>query len=792
MKFSEQWLREWVNPELDTQALAEQLTNSGLEVDSITPVADEFSHVYIAEVIDVRAHPATERLRVCQVDVGQTEQLQIVTNLTDIKLGLKTALAMPGAKLPNGVDIKPSKLRGVESQGMFCGKDSLGLEENSQGVWVLPQDAPVGHCVRDYLQLNDVSIDVELTANRGDCLSIQGIAREVAVANRCDYQSPMMMPVKATIENQHPIDLLAEQDCPRYLGRIIRGINNQVEIPLWMQEKLRRCGLRSISPVVDVTNYVMLELGQPMHAFDFAKLQGTIQVRKAKEDERLTLLDGQTVTLSEDTLVIADPKKALAMAGIMGGEASAVNEITETIFLESAFFNPLSIMGKARYYGLHTDSSHRFERGVDVALPALAMERATDLLLKIVGGEAGPITTACAESYLPTSQSIVLRSHKIEQLLGCTIDNATVETVLQHLKMQVTVLTDQQWQVIPPSHRFDITIEADLIEEIARIYGYNNIPTQAPRVPLIMLPQSSKQVSLTALRSILQQRDYHEVMSYSFADIKIEELLNPQHIPYALSNPISPELSVMRSSLWCSLLPILQHNLKRQQTRVRLFEVGLRFVNHEQGLQQIPSLAGMVCGDHLPEQWGAQPRSIDFYDIKSDVEALVVTHGIPEDIVFESTEKEKLHPGRSVNIVCSGQVLGYVGALHPKITQQLGLPEVYGFELDLEPLRQTQVPVYQSTSKFPSVRRDIALLVDETVEAQTIVEAIRQNAGNFLSGLILFDVYQGQTIELGKKSLALGLVWQHPQRTLTDKEINRIIDKVIQQLAEDFGASLRD
>ncbi|MCA1805532.1 MAG: phenylalanine--tRNA ligase subunit beta [Xanthomonadaceae bacterium] len=574
MKFSEQWLREWVNPPVTAAELAEQLTMAGLEVDSVTPVAGDFSGVVVGEVLSAEPHPDADKLRVCKVNAG-AEPLQIVCGAPNVSVGMKVSTALIGALLPGDFKIKKSKLRGVESSGMLCSARELGLSEDAAGLMALPADAPVGTDIRAYLGLNDTCIEVDLTPNRGDCLGMAGIAREIGVLNRCAVAGPGMDPVPATIKDTFPVRVSAPEDCPRYLGRVIRGIDPSAATPLWMQEKLRRGGIRSLGPVVDVTNYVLLELGQPMHAFDLATLSGGIEVRHARAGEQLTLLDEKVIELDTGSLLIADADKPLALAGIMGGAGSGVSDCTDSLFLECAFFTPARIAGRARHYGLHTDSSHRFERGVDYLLQHRALERATALLLALVGGQAGPVIEVTSETQLPRVAPIHLRAARLQRLLGLRPDDATVEDILTRLGMDVQA-GEGGWQVTPPTFRFDVTLEADLIEEIGRVYGYNRLPSSAFQAALVMRPAPEDRVPLRRLRDLLVNRGYQEAVTYSFVDPEIQGLVTPDLVPVPLANPISSELSVMRTSLWQGLLRTLQHNLNRQQRRVRIFEHGLK------------------------------------------------------------------------------------------------------------------------------------------------------------------------------------------------------------------------
>ena len=608
MKFSEQWLREWVNPKIATEDLAMQLTMAGLEVDAITPVAPAFEGVVVGEVLSVEPHPDAGNLKVCKVNIGKTAPLSIVCGAQNVRTGMRAPTACIGAKLPDDLVIKQARLRNVLSEGMLCSARELGLVENAEGLMSLPADAKPGMDLRDYLQLDDVAIELGLTPNRGDCLSVAGISREVGFLNKCPVTALSMDAVKATVADEFRIEVQAPEACPRYAGRIIRGVNPQIPTPLWMQERLRRSGVRSISAIVDVTNYVMLELGQPMHAFDLARLSGGIQVRYAKSGETLQLLDGQQVALANDTLVIADHKKAVAIAGIMGGLETAVTDQTGVLFLESAFFSPGCIAGRARRYALHTDSSHRFERGVDPELPRKAMERATALLLEIVGGEAGPITDAIHKQHLPVHAPIRLRADRLQRLLGVAIPNDEVTDILKGLGMQVTGAGRDDWTVISPSYRFDIALEVDLIEEIARIYGYARLPKTHPVVQLKIVQRTASQQKERQVRQSLVDRGYHEAITYSFVDPRLQQLLDPDEDAVALANPISADMAVMRTNLWPGLIQAVINNHNRQQKRIRLYELGVSFVKRGSQVKEEKVIAGVAFGSIYPEQWGIQQR----------------------------------------------------------------------------------------------------------------------------------------------------------------------------------------
>jgi phenylalanyl-tRNA synthetase beta chain len=790
MKVSERWLREWVDPALATAELVAQLTMAGLEVDSVEPAAPDFQKVVVGRVVGLIPHPDADRLRVATVDMGGAEPLQIVCGAPNVAVGLCAPTALIGAVLPGGLKIKPSKLRGVQSQGMLCSAKELGLAESADGLLPLPDSRP-GRDVRELLALDDALLEIELTPNRGDCLGMEGIAREVAALNRHEFRPLPVEAVEPALDATFPVVLLDPTDCPRYVGRVIRGVDPAAETPLWMKERLRRAGIRSLGPLVDVTNYVMLELGQPMHAFDLNRLTGGIEVRRARPGDRLELLNGVVVEPDAETLLITDRAGPLALAGIMGGEISSCTDTTRDVFLESAFFAPAGIAGRARRYGLQTDSSYRFERGVDSRLQRRAAERATRLLIDIAGGQPGPIIEAVSPEHLPAEPAIRLRPERIRKLLGLDIPAAEVEEILRRLGMAVAVEPDH-WLVAPPSSRFDMTLEVDLIEEIARIYGYDRLPGNRPLTRLEMPPQPENRVELARLKETLVQRGFQEAITYSFVDPVFQKQLDPDREPLALANPISAELAVMRTSLWPGLIKALIHNQKRQQLQVRLFEHGLNFVQTDGGLRQEPYLGGVMAGTALPEQWSVPGQPVDFFDLKADVEALLVLTGEPEAFAFVAAPHPALHPGQSARIERAGTVVGWLGALHPRVARELDVEgDAFAFELRLNALQPARTPVFGELSKFPASRRDIAIVVDEAVAAQAIYDCIRQRGGELLREVRLFDVYRGKGVPQGGKSLALGLILQDFSRNLTDNVVEETVSGIIAGLTEQFGATLR-
>ena len=791
MQISEAWLRSYVNPPISTETLVEQLTMAGLEVGSVEPAAALFSGVVVGEVISLQQHPDADRLRICQVAVGQEELLQIVCGASNVRVGLKIPAALCGAVLPGDFKIKKSKLRGEESFGMLCSEKELGLAADANGLMELSIEAPVGVDIRDYLSLNDSIIEVDLTPNRADCLCVEGLAREVALLNKMDWSITEVNKVVVSHPETLKISIEVPNACPRYLGRLIKGVNAKAITPLWMQERLRRSGLRSLGPLVDVTNYVLLELGQPLHVFDAEKLSGGITVRWAKADESVTLLNNEIVKLDNEALVIADDEKVLALAGIMGGNDSAVSDETHSLFLECAFFTPLAIAGKARRFGLHTDSSHRFERGVDATLQARAIERATQLIIDIAGGNAGPIAEVTTEESLPKRSSVLLRRQKIEKTLGIVLADDYIIDIFQRLGMTILSHADG-WEVVPPGFRFDIAIEADLIEEIARIYGYNNLP----RTSLLMRSELSSAteslLDIDRVKDLLVDRGYQEAITYSFVDEEIQKIVMPDDEPIRLKNPISSEMAVMRTTLWCGLLKAALYNTNRQQSRVRLFESGLRFVQQNGQTHQQKMLAGLVLGAAYSEQWSASSRRVDFYDVKADIQALFTLTGCEVD--FHSATHASLHPGQSAEILSAdGQKIGWLGMLHPNLEKQLGFDtQVFLFELDQNVMLSKRISAFKSLSKYPSVTRDLALIVNEEVSASEIINCIKKSGETALQDVIIFDVYRGKGIEEGKKSIALSLVIQDDMQTLTDSEVDAIVSRLLLLLANEKNAKLRD
>ena len=798
MKFSEHWLREFVNPDLTTGALVEQLTMAGLEVDGVEPLAPALDLVVVGEVVSLAPHPDADRLVVCQVNNGQ-ETVQVVCGASNVRVGIKVPFALIGATLP-AVTITRARLHGVESFGMLCSERELGISGHHEGLMELPGDAPVGVRLDEYW--SDSIIDLDLTPNRSDCLSMIGLARETGLISRVDVRVTDVPPVPSTIEDTFPVELAAGSACSRFAGRVIRGLDPGAESPLWLKEKLRRSGVRAIDPIVDVTNFVMLELGQPLHAYDLARLQARIIVRQSSAGETVTLLDGQEVKLDAGTLLITDTSGPIGMAGIMGGLHTAVTDRTQDIFLESAYFEPMAIAGRARLYGMTTDAAHRFERGVDWQGQSRALERATGLLLEIAGGEAGPIVETVDRATLPTIKTVTLRAASIERLLGIEIGPEAVDEILRRLEFDaVRTGIDQQvsWKISVPSHRFDIHIEADLIEEVSRVFGYNNLPLRIPVGPMTMAPRPEGELSLNQIRDQLVARGYFEAITYSFVDAGLLTLLDPSDEPLGLANPLSGEMSAMRTTLWAGLLKALQYNLNRQQNRVRLFETGLCFGRlPEQGslkhadITQIQRLAGIACGPRQAESWADDSQLMDFYDIKGDLETILAMTGHHDEFTLVPARHPGLHPGQCADIHRLNQPVGHVGRLAPDIQQKLDIRyPVYLFELETGAILNRKLPRSTPISRFPEVRRDIALIVNQAVTYSRLRLCVQAASDETLINLKLFDVYQGKGIDPGSKSLALGLTFQHPSRTLTDTEVNDAVGRIIAHLEAELAAQLR-
>ena len=792
MLVSERWLREWVSPKLNTEELADRLTMAGLEVGSIDIAGELTDKLVVGRIEEISAHPDADRLRICKVDVGRARNLTIVCGAANARQGLYTIAALVGAKLPTGLVISKAAVRGVVSSGMLCSASELGLEESSAGIMNLAGKPQPGALANDILHLNDKIIDLELTPNRGDCLSIRGVAREVAALTGRHIKKPVKkteMEVQAS--GKLPVKLTASDGCPHYAGRIIRGIDIGAETPLWMKERLRRAGLRSLGACVDVTNYVMIEFGQPMHAFDLDKLDSFVEVRYANGKEKLELLDGSIVKPEKTDLLIADKQGALALAGVMGGVSSSVTDQTKDIFLESAFFTPEIVAVTSRDRGIHSDSSHRFERGVDFQLQVEALERASALLTEIAGGLCGPLIEKTVSKKMPTKEPIVLRNKRLNGLLGTSISSRQMISSLQRLNMEIKGNTDTI-RVTAPTYRFDVSIEADLIEEVARITGFENIAEVAPVGRLLPCAGEEKLIPLRRIQSAMVDRDYQEVITYSFIDRAMHEQFSPDSRAVELENPISSDMSVMRASLWPGLIKTMQYNINRQIRDMKLFETGRIFVQKGRNLHQHRYFSGLLTRDAEVRSWIDTQREIDFFDLKGDVEALIALTGRKNAFSFASFEHPVLHPGQSAVIKDGKKAVGLLGRLHPAIEATLGLEQaVYLFEIRLDCLLEAQIPTFNAFSRFPVVQRDIALVIAANMPSTAVIRCIKQYAGELMVKLELFDQYQGEHIDFGKKSLGCTLALQHSSRTLTDSETEDLMQNVIRGVQVDLDAQLR-
>ena len=787
MNISTSWLREWISPVVTDEILAEQLTMAGLEVDGIETVAPAFSKVVVGHVVSCEKHPDADKLNLCQVDVGEAETVQIICGAKNVRTGLKVMAALVGAKLPGDFKIKKAKLRGVESFGMICSESELGISDSSEGIAELDVEATIGQDVREYLDLDDHIIELDITPNRGDCFSVLGVAREVSA----NYNMAFVMPdieITATGKSSVATSVSNTSACPKYLTRSIKGIDNSVQTPQWMADKLKRSGQSTHSPVVDVTNYVLMELGQPMHAFDLAKIQGDIQVRNAKLGETVDLLNDSTVELKDDTLVITDAKSVLAIAGVMGGEASSTLTTTTDILLESAFFEPVSIAGKARNYGLHTESSLRFERGVDFNITELALDRAAQLVIEICGGKASEITKSVDESALPKLEPITITQAKIQKILGFELDSNWIEEKFINLDFEISDKTSNSWTIIPPSFRFDIRIPADLIEELARLYGYDKLPVQKLSLDANINVIKEAQIDKYDVMQALVSRGYQEVITYSFISEKYQDLINPLAKKITLKNPISADMSTMRSSLWAGLLQTVESNQRRGHTDARFFEIGLCFGGVKAD-EQSNKLAGIVSGNRFDAQWSSELQPLDFFDAKADLESLLSFTSATFD--FEAAEHPALQKGQSAKISLNGEQVGWIGALSPAVQKELSLPKCYLYEVDLNAILAGKIAKYESFSSYQQAQRDIALVVDQATPVAALTQSINELKQTHFVSVSLFDVYSGEHIESGKKSVALSLTYQSLEATLADDEVNTKVDEVLALMKDKFSATLR-
>ena len=803
MKFGIDWLKEWVPVAMPTAQLCDQLTAAGLEVDAVEPSAPAIAGVVVGHVLEAQPHPNAESLAICRVDAGQNGPLTIVCGAPNVRAGGRFPLATVGARLPDGTKVRRAKLRGCVSEGMLCSEAELGLGDDASDLMPLAADLPPGADIAAALALNDTTVTLDLTPNRGDCLSLRGLAREVAVLNDLTVAAPPCAPVPPTVEAALPVTVENEAGCPRYLGRVLVGVDVGRRAPLWLRERLRRCGLRSIDPVVDVTNYVMLELGQPMHAFDLGTLTGGIVVRNGRADERLTLLDGKTVEVDEEVLLIADHERPVAMAGVMGGVGTGVTGETRDVFLESAFFAPQKVAASARRFGKHSDAAHRYERGVDPQLPAMAMERATALLLDIVGGQAGPVVAAASDGHLPAAPVVRLRRSRLDALVGEAIPTAKVTRIFDQLGLAPKVAGAGEkmvWTITCPSHRFDLEREEDLVEEVLRIHGYNAIASRVPLAKLALGSQPSKRVATPKLADCLAALGYAEAVTLSFVDPAVAAILDPAAKPARVVNPISSEHAAMRTTLLPGLVAALRANLAHQADRVRLFEIGQCFRPRADGeggsaasqnLQAVQRCGGILFGPREQASWAQERAGIDFFDVKGDVERLCGLGGAEVGFAAQA-EDPVLHPGQAALVTVGGAAAGRLGRLHPAIAGALSLPrDVFVFELDVEAASAATPSRHRAISPQPAVRRDLALVVGEAVPADRIEAVLRRALGDLLAALAVFDVYVGPGVAAGHKSVAIGLTLQHPSRTLEDRVVNRRIAEAVASLETELGAQLR-
>lgn len=794
MKCSESWLREWVNPTITRDQLCTKLTMSGFEVEEIIPAAKAFSGIVIGKILGIDKHPEADRLHVCEVQIGNDHNLKIVCGAENVRVGMKVPVAVIGAIMPDQTEIKASVIRHIPSQGMLCSAAELGFAEESRGLLELAADAPIGEELKKYLNLDDYVIDIGITPNRGDCLSIRGIAREVSALTQSPLKPIQIPEIKPNFNIPFTVNVEAKQDCPHYVGRVVRNVKADSATPVWLKERLRRSGIRSVSPIVDVTNYVMLELGQPMHAFDLNHIKDKVCVRHSKANEKIILLDGSEQQLDAETLVIADSENPLAIAGVMGGMASSVTTLTQHIFLESAFFKAQTIAKQRQQYGLNSDSSYRFERGVDYTIQRQAIERATKLIIDIAGGEAGPVIEVMHQDALPAAMTIRVDSEKITKVLGMSISAQEIETYFQALNFSFKKLaeTSDLWEVNVPAYRFDLTLPEDIIEEIARLHGYDKIPTHTLQGNLRITQTEQNAKDWTPLKHVLRDAGYHEVISYSFVDSQLQSYFDPHTTPCPIVNPITADMDVMRTNLWPGLVKTLLYNQSRQQQRIRLFEIGACFVQQEEALLQQAKLGGLISGLVAPEQWGEPAKEVDFYDLKGDVERLLISLSVDDELSFKPETHPCLHPGQTAGIYNQDKKLGIMGALHPSIQQKLDITsKVFVFELDLSSLNASKLRSFQEISKFPEIRRDIAIVINQAIPARDIQDTIKVIAGDWLKDVFIFDVYQGKGISPGLKSIALALIWQHATRTLVDDEVTALMERVITALKGQLGAELR-
>lgn len=792
MKITYSWLNEFTPVGVSPAELAQRLTLAGLEVESLAPVAPPFTGVVVGEVLECRRHPDADKLSLCQVTTDAVDRLQIVCGAPNVRAGLKVAVARVGAQLPGGLVIQRAKIRGVESNGMLCSARELGLGEEHDGILELPAGLALSADVRQALDLDDTVLEVNATPNRGDCMSVFGIARDYAAAQEHRFLKAAVRPVAAAHDAIFPVRIEAASGCPVFCSRVIRSVRPDAISPAWLRERLRRVGLPSISPIVDVTNYVMMDLGQPLHAYDLARLAQGITVRMARRGERITLLNDEEYPLEPDYLVIADASGAIGLAGIMGGKGTAIGEGTTDVLLEAAHFTPAAVAGRARRLGLLTDAGQRFERGVDPSLPPIALERATALLLEIAGGEAGPVQVTRAAGHPAAEEWVRLRRSRLARLLGTRIPDAEVGEILEAIGERVET-TEQGWRVMRPSHRFDVRIEEDLVEEVARLRGFDSIAEAHAIAPQITGYATETRLEDDRVLTALADRGYREAITYTFVDPAVQRQLFPDSPGLALTNPISAELGEMRVSLWSSLIPACRDNMRRQQSRVRLFEIGNKFDLSTGVLHEIETLAGVATGTRWPEQWGSPREALDFYDVKDDVENVLALAGDTHGVRFEADALGCLRPGRAARIWRNEVAIGWIGELHPRLVKTLGLSNaLFLFELEIESAFTSNPIQFKKISRFPSVRRDLAVVIDEDVPLAVLRENVTVSASGLLSDLRVFDIYRGPGVDFGRKSVALGLILQDSSRTLTDVDADAVVTAVVTRLRDVLSATIRD
>ena len=790
MRVNLEWLGEWTDVSAGSEAIATALTTSGLEVDEIASVGAAPDGIVVATVRGIERHPNADRLSVCEVDDGN-ELHRVVCGAPNVRAGIKAPFARVGARLPDGREIKAAELRGVTSNGMLCSAKELGLSEDAAGLLLLDADAPLGTSLREYLRLDDAALEINVTPNRGDCFSVVGLAREIAARLGNEFTRPATRAAAPTIDNVFPVTLTAAAECPRFAGRVVRGIATDRKSPLWLRERLRRAGLRAIHPVVDITNYVMLELGQPLHAYDLGKLTAGIDVRLASAGESLVLLDGKELQLEPDVLVIADGRGPVGLAGIMGGQSTAVTAASDTVFFEAAYFAPQAIAGRARRFGLHTDASLRFERGVDPTQQVRAIERATELLLQICGGQAGPVVAVENPSHVPQRPAIVLRRERLEALLGMQLRDVQIESALERLEMGVE-RGPGHWRITPPAFRFDLAIEEDLVEEVGRMIGYDQIPITPGLASERLALASEKAPNPDRALDTLVARGYTEVITYSFIDPDLEEAVNPGAAQVPLANPIASDMAVLRRSLWPGLIVAARRNLAHQRARLKLVETGPQFTASDGRVVETAVLAGIAVGERLPEHWDGVAPEVDFFDVKGDLEALFQMTGAAAEFRFEAATHPALSPGRTARIMRSDEHIGWLGVLHPGVQQRLDRKRsAIVFALQIERALAAVVPAFERYSKFPFIRRDLAVVVDERTPAETVTATVRAAAGPLLQHLVIFDVYRGKGVDSRRKSVGLGLILQDTSRTLTDADADKTVQSVTLCLERELGATIR-